>query len=338
MNIRTWFKRSAQSFLLYCGYRQIRDLILGLTGNAHVMVLCYHVVTEKFHPNGIQPATFRKHIQWLNKKFRVVSIEESTDILIKKKKTKKPICAVTFDDGYAENYLHALPILREFSIPATFFVASGFVDKAITFPDDQKRGLIDFLPFSSHQLKSLSEAGMSIGSHTSSHVDCGVEENLHEIGSSKRELEEILGLQVTTFAFPYGKSENIHPYSPKVLKTAGYTCGFSCYGGYNYPRTDGSGTYPDQAPVFKRIHAPSSDSGVELLFQLTMQDLIVLRKRVRTSLSKVGKTAEMKIGQGKQYFVVGVLLQMLATICLESLRAICRSCSKRRIILGKPDV
>lgn len=42
---------------------------------------------------------------------------------------------VTFDDGYQDNYLNALPVLKQWGIPATFFIATGFVGTGIMFND-----------------------------------------------------------------------------------------------------------------------------------------------------------------------------------------------------------
>ena len=46
------------------------------------------------------------------------------------------VFAVTFDDGYENNYLNALPILRELNVPATIFVATKYLDTDRPFPFD----------------------------------------------------------------------------------------------------------------------------------------------------------------------------------------------------------
>jgi len=42
--------------------------------------------------------------------------------------SKKPAVAITFDDGYADNALEAVPIMDEVGIPATFFISTGNID------------------------------------------------------------------------------------------------------------------------------------------------------------------------------------------------------------------
>jgi peptidoglycan/xylan/chitin deacetylase (PgdA/CDA1 family) len=47
---------------------------------------------------------------------------------VKQRSISRGTVAVTFDDGYADNYIHALPVLEDFQIPATIFVSSGYID------------------------------------------------------------------------------------------------------------------------------------------------------------------------------------------------------------------
>ena len=44
--------------------------------------------------------------------------------------------AVTFDDGYENNFSHAWPVLRELNVPATIFLATGYLDSDRPFPFD----------------------------------------------------------------------------------------------------------------------------------------------------------------------------------------------------------
>jgi peptidoglycan/xylan/chitin deacetylase (PgdA/CDA1 family) len=87
-----------------------------------VVVLLYHrVTTLRADPQllAVSPDNFRAHLQFLKNNFPLVRFEEDWS------KVRKPAIAITFDDGYADNVLEALPIIEEIGVPATFFVSTG---------------------------------------------------------------------------------------------------------------------------------------------------------------------------------------------------------------------
>lgn len=90
-----------------------------------IVVLLYHrvaVLAEDPDLLAVTPARFREHLTWLKSRFPVMRFE--TDWA----GSDRPAVVITFDDGYADNFHNALPILRELDIPATFFVTSGQID------------------------------------------------------------------------------------------------------------------------------------------------------------------------------------------------------------------
>ena len=92
------------------------------------VVFCYHSV-HPHRPNlASTPEVFERHLQWLNEHCRIVSFAD----LIGQANvgpTDKTVAAITFDDGYDDNYSHALPLLLRYRIPATFFITAGFVER-----------------------------------------------------------------------------------------------------------------------------------------------------------------------------------------------------------------
>jgi len=70
---------------------------------------------------------FREQMKWLSERFTVLTVYDAFKALKKNRRFSKPIVAVTFDDGYYDNYLFVAPVLEEYGLRGTFFITSNFV-------------------------------------------------------------------------------------------------------------------------------------------------------------------------------------------------------------------
>lgn len=117
--------------------------------------------------------------------------------------------ALTFDDGWVEQYDIVFPLLQKYGMRATFFIPS-------TYPVGGR-----FITW--EQLQTLADAGMEIGSHGRRHqqlTTLSTAVAADEIRRSKTELEAHLGRPVTSFSYPYGSAHETHQY---LVADAGYT-------------------------------------------------------------------------------------------------------------------
>ena len=71
---------------------------------------------------------FEQQIQFLKRAFEVVSLEEGLVNLGRRRANAKPQLAITIDDGFRDNYDLAWPLLQQYSVPATIFLATDFID------------------------------------------------------------------------------------------------------------------------------------------------------------------------------------------------------------------
>lgn len=72
----------------------------------------------------------KEHLIFIKKNFEVINQQRFIDIINSRQVVNKPLAYITFDDGYADNYQLAFPILSAMNIPATFFVATGLIESA----------------------------------------------------------------------------------------------------------------------------------------------------------------------------------------------------------------
>ncbi len=100
-----------------------------------IIVLVYHRIDNiDTNPWGVcvSPKYFEEQINFLKNNFNVIS----SRALIHQLKTgniqQNTIC-ITFDDGYADNYLYAKPILEKYNCPATFFIPTAFINQTKLF-------------------------------------------------------------------------------------------------------------------------------------------------------------------------------------------------------------
>jgi peptidoglycan/xylan/chitin deacetylase (PgdA/CDA1 family) len=128
--------------------------------------------------------------------FRFVSLDEYVHRAVDADLGPGRMLAVTFDDGWRDNHTHALPVLTELGVPATFFVVSGPLG---TVPDERR--------MTPGMLRDLLGAGMEIGAHSRTHPDLPTlsEARLdEEIGGCRADLEGLLGQPVRFLAYPGG--------------------------------------------------------------------------------------------------------------------------------------
>lgn len=82
-------------------------------------------------PNGFFPETsthqFEKQIEYLARNYKIISMDEIIDRVIKREPLRRYV-AITFDDGFKDNYKNAYPILKKYYVPATIFLTTGYIE------------------------------------------------------------------------------------------------------------------------------------------------------------------------------------------------------------------
>lgn len=98
--------------------------------SAALSILIFHRVLPKpdpLFPGEVDRAVFDRIIGWITRWFNVLPMERAT-ALLREDQLPARAAAITFDDGYADNFLYAAPILKKHGATATFFIATGFLD------------------------------------------------------------------------------------------------------------------------------------------------------------------------------------------------------------------
>ncbi len=125
----------------------------------------YHRI-EKVDTNPwgicISPQNFEKQICFLKENFNVITVDELVVAIDTGKFTDNSLC-ITFDDGYADNYIHAKSILEKYNCPATFFIATAFINQIKPFWWDELEMI--FL----HSKKLPAELNLNIGNENLSY-------------------------------------------------------------------------------------------------------------------------------------------------------------------------
>nr|MBK9650435.1 polysaccharide deacetylase family protein [Bacteroidota bacterium] len=122
MQLITTSKKILKPF--YLRLQKQMDVLL----NGSCAVLLYHRVNNlKTDPQllNVTPQHFDEQLSYLKKNHFVIQIDELLHNLEHKKRFPKKCVALTFDDGYADNYLEALPILESHNMQALFYIATG---------------------------------------------------------------------------------------------------------------------------------------------------------------------------------------------------------------------
>jgi peptidoglycan/xylan/chitin deacetylase (PgdA/CDA1 family) len=119
----------------------------------------------------------------------VKAIREGADL------PDRPV-VISFDDGNADIYENAYPIMQKYGFTGTLYLVMNYLDHATFLTSDQAA--------------EMYHAGWEIGSHSMSHPDLvGMQDALtYQVVNSKEGLGDAIGAPVNTFAYPYGETDN----------------------------------------------------------------------------------------------------------------------------------
>jgi peptidoglycan/xylan/chitin deacetylase (PgdA/CDA1 family) len=231
---------------------------------------------ENFDGFQVPAGVFASHLAMLTRRFHVVPLLDIARALDDGSALPENAVALTFDDGYANNLTTAAPLLAKFGCPATFFVTTGFIDgtarpwwyivrsavrdrtrimameselKSLPVAERDRRvaelapgAAGDPYPFMNwEQVRSLAGHGFEIGAHTVRHVALGREPDRvaeEEVASSFRRVSELTGAKPVSFAYPYGRAEDVTDVALAALRRQECSCAVTTIEGMVRPGDD----------------------------------------------------------------------------------------------------
>jgi peptidoglycan/xylan/chitin deacetylase (PgdA/CDA1 family) len=272
-----------------------------------LVILCYHRASAK---------NLRNQMLYLRRAYRVLHLDAALTELYQPRKhetqraARRTLLALTFDDGYQDNYTYAATFARGLRTPITIFLIPDYIEHRRPFAwlagendhlvpyaqankatidgriylldqlDDRQalKHEIDTrvrfttsiakrdqfltcirealavpstltstekldLPLTLQEIQEMDRNNwVSFGAHTVHHpiLTCLTDpaEAHFEVSESRKMLEKILGHPVRTFAYPYGKPEQVGEIGPQAVQAADYTWAVTTIHGFNTPQTD----------------------------------------------------------------------------------------------------
>lgn len=190
-------------------------------------LLCYHSVGQSdLGVNDCPPRRFRRHVELaIRRGYRFVPPAK-----IARGNGVPRDLAITFDDGWKSVLTVAAPILGEYQIPWTLFVATGLVESPSEWHRPRMLGW--------GELAELLRMGVEIGSHSVSHPDFGTideQKAIEELVTSRMMLKSRLSIVVDCFAIPFGQSRN----------WTSFAHGAACQAGYDFIYAQAENTRPN---------------------------------------------------------------------------------------------
>jgi len=209
-----------------------------------IPVLMYHHVNlHKGDMFTVTPEVFEGQMAYIAKAgYKALTLDELLAFIKGDLDLRQKAVAITFDDGWLDNYIYAFPLLKKYNLRATIFIITDWIEES----SRKSNGIPAFIPTNEESkaliikgetqkvvltwelISQMADSGLiDFYSHTKSHLDCNNLTEPHileELGESKRILEIRLGKPCSYLCWPYGS------YSARAIsfaKKVGYEALFT---------------------------------------------------------------------------------------------------------------
>jgi len=197
-------------------------------------VLMYHKIgvpqkDSKLKKLWVSTKTFEKQLDWLLVRgYTTITLDDLAAYVRGGAALPIKPVLITFDDGYKNNYTEVFPLLKARNAKANIFVVAGYVGKADDWHNPQDESWHSLLTW--EQLREMQDSGLvGIGSHTMTHAcltELEPERVSWQLRESKKRLEDGLGREVHSIAYPFGAGAQDEDIRQRA-KDAGYLLDFS---------------------------------------------------------------------------------------------------------------
>lgn len=196
-----------------------------------VPVICYHKIDKpsrdaKVRGGFTPPARFARQLGYLKRQgFVFYTASELIEYFLEHDRFPANGIALTFDDGWKDNYTNAFPILRRFGVKATIFLVASCVGQNSLKAVAEGEGPREHL--SPQEILEMSEHGIEFGSHSLNHRllhRLSPQEVSVEVEESKRQIESLLQKPCKVFAYPAGFFTDE---AQRVVKNSGHIAAFT---------------------------------------------------------------------------------------------------------------
>ncbi len=192
-----------------------------------VRILTYHrIVADPRDPFAVSPEEFAQQMDSLARAGRVVNLVAALEE-VGGRSEPPPRVVLTFDDGTYDFLTAAMPVLSRLGLPAIIYVNPSRV------------GALGFLGW--HDLLDLARLGVQVGSHSLDHRSLGGLERSEirrQLVESRRSLEDRLGREVSSLAYPYGTMRDFSDLVRAEVSSAGYRSACTSINGLNGAGSD----------------------------------------------------------------------------------------------------
>ena len=177
------------------------------THDRSIPILMYHSIADQdesgvhaYYRTATAPSMFAAQMKFLRGQgYTSCSLAHAMNHLQAAESTGEKLVVITFDDGYADFYRHAFPVLQQYGFSATMFLPTAYIaESPVSFKGK------DCLTWA--EIRELNRHGILFGSHTVTHPqlrELSARAVQDEIADSKKTIEEKLGCAVESFAYPY---------------------------------------------------------------------------------------------------------------------------------------
>ncbi|QWV91841.1 polysaccharide deacetylase family protein [Geomonas oryzisoli] len=140
--------KSLAGSLLY--HARFFDLVLKRIGSTRYLVLMYHRILPaseqgRLHQEGmyVTTDTFERHLEFLKRHFRLGSVQDLVGVENPAPERQRPLCILTFDDGWSDFYDYAYPLLQRHEVPALVFLPTDYIGTGRRFWSESLRRLFE---------------------------------------------------------------------------------------------------------------------------------------------------------------------------------------------------